>query len=333
MNTLDEIIKYIKSIARPVTANELSKELLKSRVSIHSALKRLVLEGAIQKQGRSPKVFYSLSDTSQSHSIKNQAKSFYFENDAIKKVIEENYFIITPDGNQLSGIEAFVYWCQSRGYDIGKKALEYHEVYNQYQSLRKYDTFDATEKVKTSFTAENCFLDKLYYLYPYSLPVFGRTKMAELLFNAKQNQELILMKQVFDIVVPAIESFIKNNEFDAICFTPPTVKRNVQFMKELQNKINTKLPIINIEKIKTKIIVQQKSLKDINERIENAEKTMVVNEKSKGYKKVLIIDDFTGSGATLNILAKKIKNQKISEYVVGLTITGSLKGFDVVREV
>lgn len=52
-------------------------------------------------------------------------------------------------------------------------------------------------------------------------------------------------------------------------------------------------------------MVQQKSLKEMRDRILNAEDTMVISHILYNYKKVLIIDDFTGSGATLNVIAKK----------------------------
>jgi predicted amidophosphoribosyltransferase len=51
------------------------------------------------------------------------------------------------------------------------------------------------------------------------------------------------------------------------------------------------------------------------------------------YNKVLLIDDAVGSGATLNEIAKKIKDLKIAKEVIGLAITGSFKGFDVISEV
>ena len=60
---------------------------------------------------------------------------------------------------------------------------------------------------------------------------------------------------------------------------------------------------------------------------------MVIQNKNIHYKKVLLIDDFTGSGATLNIIAKKMKEQYIAENVIGLTITGSMNGFEIVKEV
>ena len=80
-------------------------------------------------------------------------------------------------------------------------------------------------------------------------------------------------------------------------------------------------------------MIQQKSLKEISDRIQNAEGTMVINNENMNYKKLLIIDDFTGSGSTLNILASKIKRQKIANSVIGLTITGSMNGFEVIKEI
>jgi hypothetical protein len=40
-----------------------------------------------------------------------------------------------------------------------------------------------------------------------------------------------------------------------------------------------------------------------------------------------------GSGATLNETATQIKQKGIAKKVIGLSITGSFKGFDVISEV
>jgi len=52
------------------------------------------------------------------------------------------------------------------------------------------------------------------------------------------------------------------------------------------------------------------------------------------YKNILLIDDAVGSGSTLNETAGQIKRKGICKgQVIGLTITGSFKGFDVISEV
>ena len=85
--------------------------------------------------------------------------------------------------------------------------------------------------------------------------------------------------------------------------------------------------------IKTEIIVPQKTLSKLEDRVENAKKTIIVGDK-KGYRNVLLIDDAVGSGATMNETAKQVRNkQLVTGDIIGLAITGSFKGFDVISEV
>jgi predicted amidophosphoribosyltransferase len=58
----------------------------------------------------------------------------------------------------------------------------------------------------------------------------------------------------------------------------------------------------------------------------------VVDEKGV-YNRILLIDDAVGSGATLNETAAQIKEKGIAKEVIGFSITGSFKGFDVISEV
>jgi predicted amidophosphoribosyltransferase len=79
-------------------------------------------------------------------------------------------------------------------------------------------------------------------------------------------------------------------------------------------------------------MVPQKILNKLEDRVQNAKGTISVSDSIK-YNKILLIDDAVGSGATLNETAKKIKDIKIAKKVIGLAITGSFKGFDVISEV
>lgn len=122
-------------------------------------------------------------------------------------------------------------------------------------------------------------------------------------------------------------------KIDGILFIPPTVKREIQFMKELEKQLHLPVGTLSVTKIKTDIIVPQKTLSKLEDRIENAKHTIVVAD-IKHYKNILLIDDAVGSGATLNETARQIKNKNLlTGNVIGLAITGSFKGFDVISEV
>ncbi|MBK6984188.1 MAG: hypothetical protein IPH32_05280 [Bacteroidetes bacterium] len=109
-----------------------------------------------------------------------------------------------------------------------------------------------------------------------------------------------------------IKDFINNHKVDAVAFVPPTVRREVQIMKYIQQKLNLSLPHIEIQKISGIIPIPQKSLSKMNERIRNAENTFAVVD-NRHFKHVLLIDDAVGSGSTLNQIAEKIKNKEVAK--------------------
>jgi len=105
-------------------------------------------------------------------------------------------------------------------------------------------------------------------------------------------------------------------------------------MDELKKSLNLDLTEINIEKVTSKTKVAQKTLRKLEDRIANARTTMAVDPNQKITGNVLIIDDATGSGATLNETAKKILNITNAKVkIIGYTVVGSFKGFDVISEI
>lgn len=59
-NTYKKVFHYIQQSLKPISPHELSRVTGKSRVSIHTALKRLMENGDIEKHGVSPLVVYTL---------------------------------------------------------------------------------------------------------------------------------------------------------------------------------------------------------------------------------------------------------------------------------
>ena len=58
-----------------------------------------------------------------------------------------------------------------------------------------------------------------------------------------------------------------------------------------------------------------------------------MKEENKMFKRILVIDDAVGSGATMNAIAQKLKSISKTEFICGYAVTGSLKGFDVISEI
>jgi len=327
INTKEQIIEYIRENGK-ITANKLIEVFPIKRRMIHYHLSDLVEAGELIKVGTPPKVYYSINNKEEVFNMS------YNINPEIIKIIDDNFTLFEPTGTELEGFKGFVKWCNhdSRKYDVINKANEYVKLLKEYDDFKKDGFIDATQKIISTFDQEKRFLDELYYLYPYSFPIFGKTKMGQWLFHAKQTQNENLMRRVIKIIAPEIKNLIEIKKIDSVSFVPPSLPREIQFMNRLEKSLSINLPTIKIEKIKTPIIIQQKGLKDIADRIKNAEETMIIETSNTNYSKMLIIDDFTGSGSTLNVLAGKMKKQNIAKTVIGVTITGSMKGFEVVRE-
>ncbi len=323
IKTSDKIIKYIES-KKQTTAWELVDFLQISDRAVFKQLSNLMAEGVLTKIGRPPKVFYQLKEDKKEAAIFKIAES-------VRKIINENFLIITPTGERLEGVDGFSYWCQKTKQPIEKTAEEYTRTLKKYQAFKKNGLISGMKKFKATF--EKVSLDDIFYLDFYSIERFGKTKLGQLLLYAKQSQNRKLMKELAIDIRPTVDALIKKYKIDGVGFIPPTVKREVQFMKELEKNLHPHTRKITIVKIKTDIIVPQKTLNKLEDRIENAKKTIIVNDKG-GYNNILLIDDAIGSGATLNETAAQIKNKGICKgKIIGLAITGSFKGFDVISEV
>lgn len=323
MNTKEKIIQLLKE-QNQVTSGEMVEYLDISRQALYKHLPEMLKNKQILKIGRPPKVFYALKE--------KEAKIEKVEIDTkIKKIIDQNYFIITPGGERIEGFSGFIYWCNKQGLPIIKTAQEYIKTLKKYSIYKKNSLIDGMQKIRATFKS-NLFLDDVYYLDFYSIERFGKTKLGQILLYAKQSQNKKLMKELIDDIRPAVEGTIKKFNIDGVGFVSPTVKREVQFMNELKKKLNLKAKEIKITKIKTNITIPQKTLNKLDDRIENAQKTFAIEEMGR-YKNILLIDDAIGSGATLNEIAKKLKSKGVAKKVIGLAITGSFKGFDVVSEI
>ena len=338
----------------------------------HKHLKKLVEQNKLKKMGNPPKVFYKVPSeleksvkkmtetlTRSFEEIKINLSEFGKEifktlnsNEKPSKEIQDqinevilwwSFLVITPNGEIFEGKPAFDFWCKRRNFNFEIKIKEYLQIQEKYEKFKTQngEFIVATEKFEQTF-GTNKQVDEVYYCDFYSVEIFGKTKLGNLLLHGKQSQNLKIILQVCTEVRDRIIEFIDQNKIDAVAFIPPTTPRKPQFMDEFAKILNLKLPIIKLEKIVNDIAIQQKTLKSSQDRIENAQNTIFVDEKRE-FKNILLLDDAVGSGSTFNEIAHKIRKKKIlkkSGKIFAIAIVGSANGivdsskkFEVINEV
>lgn len=324
-DTSKRIIEYIGKKGQS-TAKDLANYLGISSQALFKQLAKLLGKEKIYKIGKPPKVFYYLNKKLPKNKI-----GYVDIDEKVKKVLESSFLTITPTGERKEGMEGFDFWCQKTKQPFEKTAKEYVKTLKKYENLKKNGIIDGIKKLESSFS--KIYLNHIFYLDFYSIERFGKTKLGQMLLYAKQSQNKELIKELILDIEPQIRQLIKKYNINAVGFIPPTVKRETQFMKELERNLLLHLPKIKIIKVKTEIAVPQKTLNKLEDRIENAQKTIVVDGDQK-FKNILLVDDAVGSGATLNETAAQIKNRGLCRgKIIGLAITGSFKGFDIISEV
>ncbi len=324
--TKDQIIEIISKNG-PTQVKDLVQILGITQASVHRALNKLMVAEVLQRKGTPPKVFYFISHGRAS------LPSLILTDDEIS-LVKKNYLYIDPTGQIKKGIEGFVAWMTAtkNRQKIENCIRDYLVVLNEAHSHRnKKDLIDATERHNQIFERQH--LDKVFYFEFYSLIKFGKTRMGQYLLHGKQAQDKKIIQAISEEVKESIFKIITEQRIDAIAWAPHSIPRKVPFLKELEKNLKIDLPRIEIKKVyQGEVPVAQKSLSKIEERIQNAQETMVVVPMKLSYKKVLLIDDAVGSGATLNEIAFKLKNKGVKS-VIGFAIVGSYKGFEVIKEV
>ena len=322
-NTSQKIVRYITKHGN-VTPKEMSEFLGITKQGLFRHLPKLIESGEITKIGKPPKVFYSINNEKKQIEISFDSKTL--------EILKQNYLIITASGEIKEGADGFVYWCRRNNLDPIKTSVEYIKTLKKYNKYKNnLGLVDGMSKMKSTFST--VYLDKLFYVDFYSIERFGKTKLGQLLLYAKQSQNRPMMKTISALIKEKAEKIINSCKIDGIGFITPTIKREVQLMKEIENNLNLPYRKLKLVKVKTDVIVPQKGLNKLEDRVENAERSIFVQDKNT-YENILLIDDAVGSGATFNEVAKKIRNSGICKgKIIGLAIAGSFKGFDVISEV
>lgn len=320
-DTRVKILGYIKTNGQ-ARVRDLVDHLGIGNVAVHRQLKSLVESGQLVKAGTAPKVYYLLANKPPKD----------LEHDANLN----NFAYVDPVGNFLTGLPAFMVWAKNvnKEEQIGSLLPRYISDRKQTNNLfTKEGWIEATDNLSRTFGSD-MQLDGVFYLDFYSLPTFGKTKLGHMMLYAKQSENKELISQIAIEAKEKIQKLTSKLKINAVGFIPHSILRKVQFLKEFSKNLNLSLPEIELNKAYSGAIrVAQKTLGRLEERISNARGTIFIHKNGPKYKNVLLIDDATGSGATLNETARKLKEAGLAKKVYGFVVVGSIKGFEVIREV
>ena len=324
MKTSEKILNFIqKNGSRSI--DDLTSIFNHSRQYIHRIVKELVEEKRLVKIGTAPQVFYNLP------TIQKETEEELIAYDK-EQFLNQHFLIVDALGNKLEGEKAMRYWASNQNLPFIKTVNEFIATRQKYLALfNAQHLIDGIGKLQNTKGIGDIGVDEFYYLDFYAIERFGKTHLGCLMHYAKQGQNKQLMKIIVDEIKNRLKHFIAENNIEAMVYVPATIKRQVQIMSYFEKNLDLNLPKITVKKISNAIIIPQKALSKLFERVANAKNTFIVPDQ-KAYKNILIFDDAVGSGATINEIALKIKSKKLATHIVGLAVTGSYKGFEVISE-
>ncbi|HMY81143.1 MAG TPA: ArsR family transcriptional regulator [Candidatus Absconditabacterales bacterium] len=328
--TKSDLTMLIKSKG-PLSVKQLIAHFKINRSIIHRHLKDLIEKGLIQKLGSAPKVVYAITNTVITNTDE-KSKGLSYTN---QQFLNQNYYTYDSDGQVLSGYDGFIQRCIQRGMDVHKQFdLYYHFTTAIEQQKDELGLINGYQYLDNKLGT--LYLEALHFVHAYQIGHFGKSKLGSITFYAKQSQNKDLIKKVVQAIKYPISNYIKLHHIDAICFIPPSITRPIQFMYEIKKQLGINLPEITMGKFfPAGVVIPQKSLKSMEQRIKNATNTLfITSSQDTKYKKVLLIDDFMGSGATLNMTAKKIYDAGISKHIEAISILGNIDTkYEVINEV
>lgn len=139
-------------------------------------------------------------------------------------------------------------------------------------------------------------MDNIFFSDFYNIGHYGKTKLGQLVYLGKTSQNKTIIQEIVKILYPAILNIINKYDIKLICFISLTMDCTVQFMEVFKKGLKLNLSKVSAIKIPSLTKVLQKTLRKLEDRIDNAIKTIAINPSQIISGNVLVIDDATGSG-------------------------------------
>jgi len=325
-------------------------------VMIQRHLKALLSKGCIQKIGAPPRTYYIVTPSGQETSGHSDLVAAIPVAASSRQTLD-SYFGFDADFKLYRGEEAFKLWFQQKQVPTLSKQrsskisfaaqvesnfsillaafLELRRTVDQ--SLdRDLGLIDATARYRSIHHSD--VISRVYYQDFYSLPQFGKTLLGHIVQKAKVGEDTSLpyIEEIASILAESLPSLLEKFGCEACAWVPHTIKRRHPLQDLLSKKISLKVKQVAITKVVVGDVVPQKSLSELQQRLQNALLTNHISESPSSMrqlKSVLLIDDAIGSNATIHAIGRKMKTINPELIIYAFAPVGSFKGFDVIRDV
>lgn len=359
MITLLQIIQFLDTNG-PSKIGSICDKFGSNRVSVGKILQTGIDLAYIQKDGKAPHSYYSITKLAKIHFViahdvvsqvqQSRNNSVRTNNEALsysdRKALAD-FYKFESNGKLLQWADGFIERCNNpkRKLDIHDAAKRYDQIISSIEQRKNNcGLIDVTQEfiqgMKSKQKQTAVYIDTMYYCDRNNYDEFGRWPLAEKAFFAKTSSNIDLNKMVIGEILPVIDCLLHAHKIDAIGITPWSINRKVQVLWELKKALTKYgIPFIPLEKyFPNNIPVAQKSLR-WDQRFINAQSSIQINlpalqKIDKKFKTILLIDDFVGSGATMNISAQKIKQMEITNNIIWLAFVWNFDmSYDVINEI
>jgi len=329
-----------------ISNTDIADFLWVTNVTIFYHLKDLIKNNLVYKTWNTRSTRYFIVDNKQNNKISQD----FFNN--IKKEISEEYDL--EEGlniyNLLNELLAFlwadwvwIYWIDAfiqkitreNQWNIPNNDLLHKRLisfllsfFEEERKRRKNGFFEGTQSLNLIMSSYNMdvSIDKLLFTEIATLPHFWRLRTTTELFYWKLDQNKYLLEKAINNSLDIITNYIKKHNITYFLFTPPTLKRKVQFrniLRDLLKSKNIEIHEIKCEKIKSDITHTLRPQKELKwyDRIINARKTIVVENSKIKMDTILIFDDSFTTWATINGIAEKLRFNWYTWNITAITIT------------
>lgn len=161
----------------------------------------------------------------------------------------------------------------------------------------------------------------------YGHPEFDtvRSELGQQIFRLKNRNRIEAIDNIIEIIKPFLENWDKLKNVDVVMPVPPTKKdRIIQPAFEIANAIAEYADKCYIDDVLVKTTDEQSKDLDISVK-GNLVGSILATKKAKHRHNILLVDDLTSSGMTLNLCAEVLKKDENVDKIYVLAMTKTRK--------